>query len=113
MIEAYEFGRMKVGGQVHTRDLMIIDGQVKANWWRDQGHLLQARDLEEVLEAEPEVLVVGTGAHGVMRIDPDLERLLAGRRIELVAAHTADAVGRFNRCHEAGRAVAGAFHLTC
>lgn len=111
-IEAYRFGRMVVGDEPHTRDLILLPDRVIANWWRKEGHRLLPADLEEVFKAFPEVLVVGTGAFGMMEIAPETEEALRAARIEVRAAPTGEAVRLYNELRERHR-TAGAFHLTC
>ncbi|HFC98539.1 MAG TPA: hypothetical protein ENJ40_08815 [Thermosulfurimonas dismutans] len=113
MIEAYRFGEMVIEGRAYRRDLKIIEGRVHPDWWRKEGHLLQPEDLEDVWAARPEILVVGTGASGVMRVDPRVKEKAASLGIELEAYPTSRAVERFNQLQAQGRRVAGAFHLTC
>ena len=67
-IQDYQFGRMVVDGEPHTRDLVLLPDRVVANWWRKEGHRLDVEDLREVLDAVPKVLVVGTGAYGRMKV---------------------------------------------
>ncbi|RUM89104.1 MAG: hypothetical protein DSZ24_02080 [Thermodesulfatator sp.] len=113
MIESYRFGEMVVSGRAYRKDLKIIEGRVVPNWWRKEGHLLQPEDLEEVWAARPEILVVGTGASGVMRVDPRVREKAQSLGIQLEAYPTARAAERFNELFSQGRRVAGAFHLTC
>jgi hypothetical protein len=113
MIEAYDFGTMRVMGQTHHHDLKIIENQVIDNWWRRQGHVLSTEDIADVLNAHVETLVIGTGAYGVMKVSPEVTEALSARGIELVSLPTREAVAAFNRLHRQGRHVAGAFHLTC
>ncbi|MBX6422425.1 Mth938-like domain-containing protein [Thermosulfurimonas sp. F29] len=113
MIESYRFGEMVVAGRSYRRDLKIVEGEVRPDWWRKEGHYLQPEDLEDVWAARPEILVVGTGASGVMRIDPRVREKASSLGIELEAYPTARAAERFNELLRAGRRVAGAFHLTC
>jgi hypothetical protein len=112
-IEAYSFGNMTVDGQRHGNDVKIVDGGVKGDWWRSRGHLLQAEDIRDILEASPAVLVVGTGNSGNMRVDPGVEERLRDAGIRLEAAPTGQAWQTYNRLEEQGEDVAGAFHLTC
>jgi hypothetical protein len=81
-------------------------------WWRQEGHVLHAADLDEVLEAKPELLVVGQGANGRMRVAKDAKQALQEGGIEFTASPTPQAVERFNAAPE-NQAVAAAFHLTC
>jgi hypothetical protein len=70
-IDQYEFGRIVVDGRQETRDLIVLPDRVVWNWWRRDGHALVLDDLAEVLDELPSHLVVGTGADGRLRPDPD------------------------------------------
>lgn len=113
MIESYHFGKMTVRGQAHRNDLKIIGGKIVGNWWRREGHALYAEDIDDILYAGVEILVVGTGAYGGMKVTDEAAEALEGRAIELLAVPTEEAVALFNSLHGKGKGVAGAFHLTC
>jgi hypothetical protein len=113
MIESYSFGNMKVIGENHRNDLKIIDDQIVGNWWRREGHALYAEDIDDILYSAVEMLVVGTGAYGSMRVTDEAAKALDGRGIKLVAVPTEEAVSIFNSLQSQGKRVAGAFHLTC
>jgi hypothetical protein len=113
MIESYSFGGMKVMGENHRNDLKIIDNQILGNWWRREGHALYAEDIDDILYSAVEMLVVGTGAYGGMKVTEEAARAIAARGIKLVAVPTKEAVTVFNNLHAKGKRVAGAFHLTC
>lgn len=111
-VESYRFGHMVVDGEKHTNDLILLPDRVVPNWWRDQGHRLSAADLDQVFDARPEVLVVGTGASGVMDVPPQTRRAVEEAAIELRVARTGRAWKLYNQLQEE-RPTAGAFHLTC
>lgn len=121
MIEAYAFGRMRVGGEDHAKDLIVFAPaspdareRVLGGWWRREGHALHPADLDAVDEARPAVLVVGCGAYGRMRVPEETLAWLRERGVEPeVCATTPEAVDRYNALLAEGRRVAGAFHLTC
>jgi hypothetical protein len=110
-IDQYEFGRIVVDGREETRDLIILPGRVVRNWWRRDGHALVLDDLAEVLDELPSHLVVGTGANGRMRPDPQAIRQLQNRGLTVEALPTGQAVRRFGELHPAN--TAAALHLTC
>lgn len=112
MIEAYRFGAITVGGETYTGDIKIIDGGVVPDWWRIEGHTLAAADIEDILEAAPDVLVVGTGDPGLMEVPAETARRLEEKDILLVAKPTAEAVKVYNGML-GQRRVAFAAHLTC
>jgi hypothetical protein len=113
MIDKYSFGRMTIQGRTYTSDLTIIGGLVRDNWWRKSGHVFRVEDLFDVVRADPEVLVLGTGSSGMARPAPDLESELLANGIRLVALPTPQAVIAFNDLHARGADAAGGFHLTC
>jgi hypothetical protein len=113
MIEDYGFGSMTVMGQSHRNDLKIIDNEIVGNWWRREGHALYVEDIDDILYSTAEVLVVGTGAYGGLKVTEEAARAIKDRGIQLVAVPTKEAVTLFNTLHGQGKRVAGAFHLTC
>ncbi len=112
-IDEYEFGRMVVDGKTYRRDLVLLPAVVQEDWWREEGHSLGEADLADVFRAKPEVLVVGTGAEGVMGVSPEARRALERAGIRVIVEPTGEAVGRYNALAAGGTRVAGAFHLTC
>ncbi len=111
-IDSYDFGHIVVDGVSYRQDLLIWPGNVKADWWRREGHLLQVDDLAEALAANPEVLVVGMGQPGRMQVDQMLAVYLKEKGIDLVALPTQEACRVINSL--AGkRRLAAALHLTC
>ncbi len=112
-IEDYSFGRIVINGRAYNSDVKIILDKVVPNWWRKEGHHLYPEDIQDILDSGVEILVVGTGAYGVMKIDPTVKEACAERGIRLETYKTAEAVKRFNELARAGEKVAGAFHLTC
>ena len=113
MIEDYRFGNIKIDGKDYTSDVKIINGKVKPNWWRKEGHNLFPEDIQDILEAKPEVLVVGTGAYGVMKISSQVRKLLEQEKIELIEAKTDKSCQIYNQLLQTGKKVAFAAHLTC
>jgi hypothetical protein len=110
-IEGYRFGRIVVDGEEQTRDVIVLPDRTVTNWWRAEGHELALADLDDVVEELPEVLVVGTGAYGRMRPDPETLEQLRQRGIEVEALRTGDAVRRYGELDP--RRTAAALHLTC
>lgn len=114
MIEHYATGRhMKIAGKRYHQDLKIIGDRVKENWWRNHGHRLDIDDIADILSAKPEVLVIGTGYAGNLRIPAEVRTAIENHDISIVAHETAKATTIFNRLYNEGKDVAGAFHLTC
>jgi hypothetical protein len=110
-IDHYEFGQIVIDGRQETRDLIILPNRVVRDWWRQEGHALVVDDLGEVLDELPAHLVVGTGADGRMRPDPDTIQQLQDRGVTVEALPTGQAVRRLGELDPAR--TAAALHLTC
>lgn len=112
-IDSYRFGEMVVSGKTYHRDLKIINGKVVPDWWRREGHSLSLDDIRDILEADCEVLVIGTGAYGVMKVPETVREALEAKGLKVEILPTAKAAELFNTLVAEGKRVAGAFHLTC
>ncbi len=112
MIDSYDFGRIVINGKRYNSDLIVFSDKVREGWWRKEGHRLHVEDLKDVLEAKPEVLVVGTGYSGLMRVPPETRGYVESEGIEFIAQKTAEACETFNRLVKSRKVVA-ALHLTC
>ena len=112
MIESYDFGSIVVDGTKFERDLIIFPDRIDRGWWRKEGHELCVGDVRGIVAAKPEVLVVGTGYSGMMRILPETKKFLASAGIELITAKTEEACKMYNDLSKSKRVVA-ALHLTC
>jgi len=111
-IERYSFGSITIGGRTYTSDVIIYPEGVDASWWRKEGHSLSIKDLDDVIKAKPDVLIVGTGAYGVMKVPKETISYLESKGIEVQIDLTKNAVELFNKLHS-NRKVIAAFHLTC
>ncbi len=115
-IQAYRFGQMTVDGQRYTADLILLPGGILPNWWRQAGHRLATEDLAAVLnpEAGVRVLVIGTGAYGMMKVPPETVTAIEAAGIDVRIVPTGRAWRVYNDlCARRPQATAGAFHLTC
>jgi hypothetical protein len=110
-LEGYSFGRVVIDGREETKDVIVLPERVVRNWWRRDGHSLILEDLEAVLDELPGRLVVGTGAYGRMRPDPEAIEKLRERGIDVEVLPTEEAVYRYQAANPAE--TAAALHLTC
>lgn len=111
-IEHYSFGRITIDGKTYTSDVIIYPGRVDSSWWRKEGHNLNIVDLIDVINAKPEVLVVGTGSSGLMKVPKETISHLESKGITVHVALTEKAVELFNKLQK-DKIVIAALHLTC
>ncbi len=112
-IDKYRFGKIVVGGETFSRDLIIFPDEIKTKWWRKDGHSLHLEDLAILDEKKIDVLVVGTGSYGKMNVPSDVIQKLNERNIVVVAKKTSEAVEEYNKLVKENKIVAAALHLTC
>ena len=111
-IDSYQFGLIVVSGKKYTSDVIIFPDGVRDNWWRKTGHQLCLKDVAEMMAENPEALVVGTGASGLMRVLPEVEWGVEAQGIKLIVEATDKACHTYNHICHSQRAIA-ALHITC
>ena len=113
MITDFSFGRIVANGQTYTNDIKIVRDTLVPDWWRKNGHRVEIEDVQDALDTELEVLVIGKGQPGYMQAAHTLRQHLAERNITLIEAPTARAIETFNRLYKEGKKVCGGFHVGC
>ena len=110
----YSFGCLEWDKKTYRKDLLILPDRILCPWKREHGHHLSMDDLEEVLEADPRLLIIGTGEFGVMEVPDKVLEKLAKRGIDAEVMPTEKALQRFAEVlGKKEKKVAAALHLTC
>jgi len=112
MIESYNFGQIVIDGKRYTSDVIIFPDRVKGDWWRKEGHQLSIEDIQDILKEKPDILVIGTGYAGLMKISPETREHLQSEGIQLIAENTRKACKTYNQLSKSRKVIA-ALHLTC
>ena len=114
-INNYEFGRIEINNKIYESDVIIFPNHVIDNWWRKEGHRLDIDDLNEIIERGVDILIIGTGANGLMDVPEEVVESLRSRGIEVIVEKTGTACERYNEISEkeVGKKVVAALHLTC
>ena len=111
-IEHYSFGKIIINGKSYTSDVIIYPNRVSASWWRKEGHNLDIADLTDVIKEKPDVLVVGTGYSGAMKVPQETLTHLESKGITVKVSRSSEAVELFNTL-QTDKNVIAALHLTC
>ncbi|MFQ6081992.1 MAG: Mth938-like domain-containing protein [Candidatus Aminicenantia bacterium] len=112
MIDSYQFGQMVINGKEYRSDLIIFPDRVLSSWWRKEGHSLCQEDIEQILSEKPELLIIGTGYYGLMKVPQELREYIRSREIDLIIDKTKKASEVYNNLFQKKKTIA-AFHLTC
>lgn len=111
-IDGYSFGEISINNKIYTSDVIVYPDRVDPSWWRKKGHSPVEADLRGIMEEKPDILIIGTGYSGMMRIPESTVDFLKSHGIEMHIQKTGVAVSLFNK-QPAGRKIVGVFHLTC
>ena len=111
-IDTYSFGKIVINGKEYNSDVIIFADRVYSSWKRLKGHLLQLADINEILERNPDTVIIGTGAYGLMKIHTNVITKLKNRNIELIKEKTKEAIEIYNQISPDRNVIAG-LHLTC
>ncbi|MCK5050581.1 MAG: hypothetical protein KAS53_02490 [Candidatus Cloacimonetes bacterium] len=111
-IDSYYFGNIVIDGKEYNSDVIIFADRVSSSWRRLKGHLLQLADINEILEYNPDTIIIGTGSYGLMKIHTNVTLELKNRNIELIEEKTKKAIEIYNQISSDRNVIAG-LHLTC
>jgi hypothetical protein len=113
MIESYRFGEIKIDGKTYTSDVIIYPDRIDSSWWRKTSHELGTYDIpDEVFKQNPDVILVGTGSPGLMKVLPESKKLIESKGIKLIIEDTQKACKTYNQLNKTQKVIA-LFHLTC
>lgn len=111
-VEHYSFGTIRLDGKEFRRDVIVF-GEFIKEWWRKEGHRVCIEDVEDLFKLRPEVVVIGTGYYGVMKVDRDVVEKFEDLGIDVICEDSRRAVETYNKLLKEGKKVALAIHLTC
>ena len=84
-----------------------------ASWSRKEDHRLQLLDITAILDAQPDVLIIGTGYAGVLTVQKEVAAHIASHGIEVKIEKTTKAVELFNTLSNSKHYVIAALHIIC
>ena len=112
-ITHYEFGHIEIDGIDYRSDVIVSNESVQDNWRRKEGHVLGIQDLDKVLLAEPDVIIIGSGYYARMDVPRETLEYLENMGVRLEIAKTSDAIELFNELQKSYSRIVAALHLTC
>jgi hypothetical protein len=54
-IDSYSFGQIAINGQKYTSDVIVFPDRVQGDWWRDEGHELNLKDITGIINVNPDI----------------------------------------------------------
>ena len=112
-IQSYHFGHIQIDGKAYRDDVKLVGDKVVPSWWRSRGHLVEPNDVKDLLSADAEVCIFGTGAYGAMRVSEAVKSAFEARGVKVLAERTESACNTYNRLTKQGKKIVAGFHLSC
>ncbi len=111
MIDEHKFGSFVIDGKTYLGDIKLIGKKVR--YWDRYSHKLKFEDLKELLEANPEILIIGTGNSGYLEVPSEIKDHLLIGKIKLIISTNVNAIEKYNKALEENKNVVAIFHATC
>ena len=112
-IDSYKYGQIVVNGATYTSDIIIFHDRVDTPWSRHEEHRLIPADLTDALNAQPDVLIIGTGYAGVLIVPKEIAAHIAAQGIEVLIEKTSRAVELYNSFLGTKKFAIAALHIAC
>jgi glucokinase len=116
-IQGARVGEITVGQKTFDRDVYIlVNGEVKkrkkklAGAEDEAAHTVGPKELEGVCGGGPEILFVGSGENGAVKLSDEARRYLTQRSIEFTVLPTPEIVDVYNKSKQRKAAL---IHVTC
>ena len=116
-IDATEFGSITVDGKTYEHDVIIrLSGKVEKRRKRlskekyGTSHIISKAEAKFVFEDGCDLLIVGAGQDGNVRLSPEASKYFDRKRCRVLTQPTPEAIRAFNESH--GRKIA-LMHVTC
>jgi hypothetical protein len=112
MIDSFVFGSFVVDGKKFDSNISIINGVARQARYLE-GHILVESDFDKLIAARPEIIIIGTGASGVVRVQEEIRQLIESNNIKLIIERTGEACDTCNDLVKDGKKVCAFLHNTC
>ncbi len=113
LINSIEFGSITVDSKIYSHDVVVSwDGKIKEAKTFVR-HVFGRDEFEELIKKNPEVIVVGTGDPGFLRVSGEIGMLCKQKNIELIEITSKRAIEKFNENIKKGKKVIAFIHVTC
>lgn len=116
-IQSTSFGSITIDGEKYNHDVLIrLDGEVRKRKKKlskkvyGTSHVLSLAEAEHIYEPGAELLIIGSGQTGQVRLSSEAQDFFDTNHVRVVLAATPKAIRLWN---EAGGSTIGLFHVTC
>ena len=112
MIDEFKYGFFRVDKKEHYGDIKILNDRVK-QWSNRERFTLRREDILDLMTAKPEILVIGTGATGLLKVSDELQMELRQLGIKAHIEKTVKACELYNKLRKERKNVHALLCATC
>ncbi len=110
-INSVTFGEIEINKKTYFSDMVVWwDGKLE---YREKSHNFTISDFLELAEKKPEIIVVGTGINGIVRILAEAEQAAEEKGIEIFKELSPKAAEMFNGFVADKKKAVALIHSTC
>ena len=115
-VDSFSFGAIVIGGKKYGCAILLFpDGSVrkrKSGLEKFGSHTIKKRDIQQLIEATPDVLVIGTGTDAKARLEANAGLHAKESKVELMVLPSSAAIHALNELVGEGKRVAALIHIT-
>jgi len=108
-IEKMKFGSIIINGKEYKNDVIVTNTSVST---KESSHTITKEDIEDILLTDPDVIIIGTGTSGKVKVPKEVKVMVESHNKEMIIGKTPEVINDFNRIKTKNKVV-GIFHLTC
>ena len=112
-IDSTSFGQITVNGQTYTQDVIVMSDSRVEKTQTQIRHLISQKEFTQLMQENPDVIVIGLGQSSQMQISPDVISSADAAGIQLITKSTSAAITQFNKFIQQNKTVAAYMHVTC
>ncbi len=110
-IDSVKWGEITIDGKAYYSDMYVYwDGRAEM---RRKSHLFDIDEFAGLLQKDPEIIVIGIGHKGIVKVPEEVLQLAEDRNLELFMEKTPQAAEVFNAFAGEGKRVIAVLHTTC
>jgi polyphosphate kinase 2 (PPK2 family) len=110
MIQAFEYGRITIADEDYNEDILVFpNGDIEISKREDE-HEVKLEDIKALIKSKPEILILGLGTIGMVKVKPEVKKKVSSQGIELHAYKSEKAIETY-RDNRTQKSTAALFHL--
>jgi hypothetical protein len=117
-INSTQFGNVVIDNKKYNQVLIVGDSVMERDYDKlkelfGTSHKIGDWEIKELLKQAPEIIIIGTGQSGAMKVDKEVIDNFKNKDIEIITDITPKAIEIYNQKTKQGKRVNALIHTTC